>query len=241
MSATPIPRTLNLALTSLRDMSVLGEPPAGRKPIETLVGEFDEEKIKMVIEKELSRGGQVYYVFNRVQRIASKSTEIQKLIPKAKVTFAHGQMGTQTKNLEKIMDDFYDKKYDVLVCTTIIGSGLDMPNVNTIIIENAQNFGLSELYQLRGRVGRSERKAYAYLFYPKNYVPEGESLERLAAIVESTELGSGFKIAKHDLEIRGAGNLLGTAQSGDIALIGFELYVQLLSQAIEKLKARQFN
>jgi transcription-repair coupling factor (superfamily II helicase) len=243
MSATPIPRTLNLALTTLRDMSVLSEAPAGRKPIETSVGEFDEEKVKVAIEKEIARGGQVYYVFNRVQKIASKTAEIQKLLPSARVAFAHGQMDRRInnselriKNLEKVVDDFYEKKYDILVCTTIIGSGLDMPNVNTIIIENAQSFGLSELYQLRGRVGRSERKAYAYLFYPKNYVPEGESLERLAAIVESSELGSGFKIAKHDLEIRGSGNLLGTAQSGNIALIGFELYVQLLSQGIEKLK-----
>ena len=235
MSATPIPRSLHMALTKLRDVSVLEEPPVGRKPIATLVSEFNEEKIKNALNSEVTRGGQVYYVFNAVKRIAKKAFEVSSLVPKSRVVFAHGQM--HETELSATMEKFYSGKADILVCTTIIGSGLDMPNVNTIIIENAQKFGLADLHQLRGRVGRSERQAYAYLFYPKGYVPGGNVLERLATIAGSTELGAGFKIAKKDLEIRGAGNLLGTAQSGNIALVGFELYLQLLSQAIEKMKS----
>ena len=224
-----------MALTKLRDVSVLEEPPVGRKPIATLVSEFNEEKIKNALNSEVTRGGQVYYVFNAVKRIAKKAFEVSSLVPKSRVVFAHGQM--HETELSATMEKFYSGKADILVCTTIIGSGLDMPNVNTIIIENAQKFGLADLHQLRGRVGRSERQAYAYLFYPKGYVPGGNVLERLATIAGSTELGAGFKIAKKDLEIRGAGNLLGTAQSGNIALVGFELYLQLLSQAIEKMKS----
>ncbi|MEX0616958.1 MAG: DEAD/DEAH box helicase [Candidatus Woykebacteria bacterium] len=244
MSATPIPRTLQMALTKIRDSSTLSEPPSGRVAVETFVGEYDSEKIKDVVAKEISRGGQVYYVYNRVERIAAKTKEVQELVPNAKIVYAHGQMdrriqnsGFRAQNLEKVMEEFYSGNADVLVCTTIIGSGLDMPNVNSIIIENAEKFGLSDLYQLRGRVGRSERQAFAYLFYPKGFVPDGDSLERLATMAEATELGAGFKIAKKDLEIRGAGNLLGVAQSGNIALVGFELYVQLLSQAVEQLKS----
>lgn len=236
MSATPIPRTLYMTLTKLRDISLLGQPPAGRQPIRTYIGEYSEGKIKRAIEREIDRGGQVYYLCNRVSRIAQKASQLTSLVPKARVIFAHGQMDKEIKNLEAVMDEFYSGQADVLVCTTIIGSGLDMPNVNTIIIEDVQRFGLAELHQLRGRVGRSERKAYAHLFYPKNYVPEGQTLERLLAISRGTELGSGFKLAEKDLEIRGAGNLLGKQQSGNIALMGFELYIQLLSQTIEKLK-----
>jgi transcription-repair coupling factor len=243
MSATPIPRSLHMALTDLRDISVLQEPPLGRKPIATFVGEYDQEKIKKALSKEIERNGQSYYLFNNISLIDRKAAEVSSLVPAAKVVFAHGQMDKQnqkskikSKNLEEVMDEFYSGKADILVCTTIIGSGLDMPNVNTIIIENAQRFGLADLHQLRGRVGRSERQAYCYLFYPKGYVPAGNVLERLSTIASSTELGAGFEIAKRDLEIRGAGNLLGVAQSGNIALVGFELYIQLLSQEVERLK-----
>jgi transcription-repair coupling factor (superfamily II helicase) len=234
MSATPIPRSLQMSIAKLRDMSILQQAPVGRKPIETLIDEHDKEKVKEAIEKEIDRGGQVYYVFNDVEKIATKAHEVATLAPNGKVVYAHGQM--KGRELEKVMEQFYSKKADILVCTTIIGSGIDMPNVNTIIIEGAHRFGLADLYQLRGRIGRSERQAYAYLFYPKKYVPEGQALERLSSISQATGLGSGFKIARQDLEIRGAGNLLGTAQHGNVALVGFELYVQLLAQAVEKIK-----
>jgi transcription-repair coupling factor (superfamily II helicase) len=234
MTATPIPRTLHMALTSLRDISVLKQAPPGRKPIKTYVGEINEETIKNAVESEIARGGQVYYLFNNVAEIAKKASDVFSLVPNAKIVYAHGQM--REAELASAMEQFYSGKADVLVCTTIIGSGLDMPNVNTIIIENVQKFGLAETYQLRGRVGRSERKAYAYLFYPRGYVPAGDVLERFMAIGSASELGSGFKLAKKDLEIRGAGNLLGTAQHGNISLVGFELYIQLLSQVVEKLK-----
>ncbi len=234
MSATPIPRTLHMALTKIRDVSTLNEPPPGRKAIETFVGGYDLAKVKGALDAELERGGQAYYVFNNISGIAGRALQIQKLVPKARVIFAHGRM--DDRELEDAMEKFYSKVADILVCTTIIGSGLDMPNVNTIIIDNAQRFGLSDLYQLRGRVGRSERQAYAFLFYPKGFVPRGDSLERLSTMAEASELGSGFRVATKDLEIRGAGNLLGVQQSGSIALVGFELYVQLLSQAVEKLK-----
>jgi len=233
LSATPIPRTLQMALAKIRQVSVLSTPPAGRQPIESFVGEIDENKIRGAIEQELARKGQVYYVYNRIPKIAARAFSLAKLVPKARVAFAHGQMGD--RELEAVMDKFYNHEFDVLVSTTIIGSGLDMPNVNTIIIEGAQNFGLADLYQLRGRVGRSEREAFAYLFYPKNFRPEGAALERLTTMMEATELGAGFKIAQRDLEIRGAGNLLGTSQHGNIALVGFELYIQLLAQAVEQL------
>jgi len=234
MTATPIPRTLHMALTRLRDISVLKQAPPGRKPIETYIGKYDEEKIKIALESEIARSGQAYYLFNNVAEIAKKASEVTSLVPKEKVVYAHGQM--REEQLEGTMEQFYSGNANILVCTTIIGSGLDMPNVNTIIIENVQKFGLAEIYQLRGRVGRSDRPAYAYLFYPKDYIPVGDVLERLIAIGSASELGSGFQLAKKDLEIRGAGNLLGKAQHGNISLVGFELYIQLLSQAVEKLK-----
>ncbi len=234
MSATPIPRTLHMALTKIRDVSTLYTPPPGRRPIETLVGNYDLEKVKNAINAEVKRGGQVYYVYNNIAGIVGRAKQIQELVDNVKVIFAHGQM--DERELETAMERFYSGEDDVLVCTTIIGSGLDMPNVNTIIIENAQKFGLADLYQLRGRVGRSERQAYAFLFYPKGFVPKGDSLERLSTMAEASELGSGFRIATKDLEIRGAGNLLGVQQSGNIALVGFELYIQLLSQAVDELK-----
>lgn len=236
LSATPIPRTLHMALTNIRDISLLTTPPFGRLPISTQVGEYDLNKVKEALQKEIDRGGQAFYLSNRVATIQAKTKQIQELTPNLRVDYAHGQM--DEGKLEILMDKFYSKEIDVLVCTTIIGSGLDIPNVNTIIIENSHKFGLADLYQLRGRVGRSEREAFAYLFYPKNYKPTGAAAQRLLAISQATELGSGFKIANQDLEIRGAGNLLGTSQSGNISLVGFELYIQLLSQAVEQLRAR---
>ena len=243
MSATPIPRTLHMALTKIRDVSTLDTPPLNRLPIKTFVGDFDLEKVKTALKSEISRGGQVYYLFNSIAGIAGKALQIRKLVPKAKVIYAHGRMDRKISNskfkmsnLEKVMEDFYGGQADVLVCTTIIGSGLDMPNVNTIIIENSQKFGLADLYQLRGRVGRAERQAHAFLFYPKGYVPKGNVLERLSTMEKASELGSGFKVATKDLEIRGAGNFLGVEQSGSITLVGFELYIQLLSQAVDSLK-----
>ncbi len=233
MSATPIPRSLSMAFSKIRDISVLHTPPVGRKPVETKISEFDYELVKKAIEREINRGGQVFYLHNRVASIAGTASRIQQLVPTAKVTFAHGQM---EKSLEKTMDLFMEGEFNVLVSTTIIASGLDLPNVNTIIITDSQKFGLADLYQLRGRVGRGARDAYAYLLYPKGFLPTGPSLERLLAIAESTELGSGFKLAERDLEIRGAGNLLGKEQSGNISLVGFELYSQLLAQAVQKLR-----
>lgn len=234
LSATPIPRTLHMSLTKIRDISLLATPPFGRLPIETHVGEISLDTVKGAIRKEIARAGQVFYLSNRIDTIQAKTKQIHDLIPSARVAFAHGQM--HEDKIEKVMDEFFDGKIDVLVCTSIVGSGLDIPNVNTIIIENAHKFGLADLYQLRGRVGRGEREAFAYLFYPKNYKPEGAAAMRLLAISQAKELGSGFKIANQDLEIRGAGNLLGSAQSGNISLVGFELYVQLLTQAVEQLK-----
>ncbi len=234
LSATPIPRTLHMALTKIRDVSLLTRAPVGREPIATKVGETDWDQVKLAIDQELNRSGQTFFLSNRVATIAAKAQKIRELVPFARVEYAHGQMNEL--QLEKTMNLLYEGKIDVLVCTTIIGSGLDVPNVNTIIVENAHKFGLADLYQLRGRVGRSEREAHAYLFYPKGYQPEGPAAQRLLAISQATELGSGFKIANQDLEIRGAGNMLGAAQSGNISLVGFELYVQLLSQAVENLK-----
>lgn len=234
LSATPIPRTLHMSLTKIRDVSLLTTAPVGREPITTSVGEFDWEVVKKAIEAELSRSGQAFFLSNRVDTIAAKTQKIRELLPLARVDYAHGQM--PEGKLEEIMNKFYEGKIDILVCTTIIGSGLDVPNVNTIIIENAHKFGLADLYQLRGRVGRTDQPAFAYLFYPRGYKPEGSAAQRLLAISQANKLGSGFKIANQDLEIRGAGNMLGEQQSGNISLVGFELYVQLLSQAVEQLK-----
>lgn len=234
LSATPIPRSLQMALSKIHEISILSVPPVGRLPIETHVEEFSWEKAQVAIEDEISRNGQVFYLANRIATIAARAAKLKELLPGVKIEYAHGQM--EEGQLAKIMDRFYSSETQVLVCTTIIGSGLDMPNVNTILIENSQKFGLADLYQLRGRVGRGERAAFAYLFYPQKYRPEGAAAERLLAISAASELGSGFKIASRDLEIRGAGNLLGTAQSGNIALVGFELYIQLLAQAVEQLR-----
>src|SRR6056297_1956102 len=236
LTATPIPRTLHMSLIGVRDMSVIETPPKDRYPIRTYIREFDEQLIKNAINKELSRNGQVYFVHNRVEDIDRKADMIGNLIPEARIAVAHGQMSE--RKLENIMMDFYEGRYDVLVCTTIIENGLDISDVNTIIINRAEYMGLAQLYQLRGRVGRSNRIAYAYLLYEENRILSEVANKRLKAIKEFTSLGSGFKIAMRDLEIRGAGNLLGAEQSGHIAAVGFSLYTKLLDSAIQDLKGQ---
>ena len=233
MTATPIPRTLYFSLSGIRNLSTIMTPPVDRLPVTTVVANFDEKLIKLAITRELERKGQVFFLFNRVKNIEDMEAFIQRLVPEARCQVAHGQM--KPSQLEKIMDDFVKQKIDVLVCTTIIESGIDIPNVNTIIIERADRFGLSELYQLRGRVGRHHRQAYAYLLLPSMGGLAQNARERLSAIRRYTHLGAGFKLAMRDLEIRGAGNILGTEQSGHIAAVGFELYCQLLKDAINSL------
>ena len=232
LTATPIPRTLHMSLIGIRDMSLLEEPPVDRRPIQTYVMEYDPEIVKEAASRELSRGGQVYYVYNRVDDIARVAMELRQLLPNARIEFAHGKMNG--RELEDIMHAFIAKDIDVLVSTTIIETGLDIPNVNTIIIHNADNFGLAQLYQLRGRVGRSDRSSYAFLMYRRDKVIREVAEKRLSAIREFTELGSGYKISMKDLEIRGAGNILGSSQSGHMEEIGYDLYVKLLSQAVKK-------
>ncbi len=234
LTATPIPRTLHMSLIGIRDMSVLEEAPNDRLPIQTYVMEYNEEMVREAIVRELSRGGQVYYVYNRVNNIADVASVLQNLVPEATVGFAHGQMKEQ--ELERIMYDFIDGEIDVLVSTTIIETGLDISNVNTIIIHDSDNMGLSQLYQLRGRVGRSNRTAYAFLMYKRDKMLKEVAEKRLAAIKEFTDLGSGFKIAMRDLEIRGAGNLLGKSQHGHMEAVGYDLYCKMLNEAVKHLK-----
>ena len=234
LTATPIPRTLHMSLIGIRDMSVLEEPPMDRVPIQTYVMEYNEEMVREAISRELAREGQVYYVYNKVRDIADVATKIQSLVPTANIAFAHGQMNE--RELERIMYDFINGDIDVLVSTTIIETGLDISNVNTMIIHDADNMGLSQLYQLRGRVGRSNRTAYAFLMYRRNKMLKEVAEKRLAAIKEYTELGSGFKIAMRDLEIRGAGNLLGAEQSGHMEAVGYDLYCKMLHEAVREAK-----
>ena len=234
MTATPIPRTLYMSMTTIRDMSIIETPPRDRIPIETYVVEYSEDIISEAISREVERGGQVYYVHNRVRTIEEKAEHLRRLLPGISFQPAHGQM--DERELEDIMQGFFNQEYQVLVTTTIIESGLDIPNVNTIIIERADRFGLSQLYQLRGRVGRSTRKAYSYLFYPQGMVITEQAQKRLAAINDHTELGAGYSIALKDLEIRGAGNLLGRQQHGDMLAVGFEMYVKLLDEAVRELR-----
>ncbi len=245
LSATPIPRTLSMALSSIQEISLIETPPKNRLAIKTYVNKIDWGKIVSVIEAEVNRGGQVYFLHNRVSTIESVKAKLSKLMPHVKFVTAHGQM--PPNELSQRINDFYEIKYDCLICTTIIENGIDMPNVNTIIIEHAQNFGLGQLYQLRGRVGRSETQAYAFMFYEGSLESEDKSgdekkvaekkyVKRLKAILESSELGSGFKLASKDLEIRGAGNLLGKAQHGHIKFMGYGLYMQLLAEEIERQK-----
>jgi transcription-repair coupling factor (superfamily II helicase) len=237
LSATPIPRTLHMSLTGIRDMSIVGTPPEERLSVKTYVGAYDATLVRQVILRELERNGQVFFVHNRVQSIALAASKLQGLVPEARITIAHGRMPEE--QLEKVMTDFIAGKYDILVTTTIIQLGLDMPNVNTLIIDRADRFGLAQLYQLRGRVGRGINQAYAYFFFDEGRELTPQAYKRLRTILEATELGSGFAIAMKDLEIRGAGNLLGVKQSGHIAALGFDLYCQLLAEAVEELKARQ--
>lgn len=232
MTATPIPRTLHLSLSGIRDISTIKTPPEDRLPVKTHLMEYDKELIRAAIIREIERGGQVFFLHNRVKDIERVAQEIRRLVPFAKIGVGHGQMNEDS--LELLMIDFLEGNFDVLVCTTIIGSGIDIPNVNTIIINNAQNFGLAQLYQLRGRVGRSNYQSYAYLLYPPHIKLSEEAEKRLEVIKEFTHLGSGFQIAMKDLEIRGAGNLLGSEQSGYIAAVGFDLYCQLLKEAVEE-------
>ena len=234
LSATPIPRTLHMSLVGIRDMSVLEEPPVDRVPIQTFVTEHNDEMIREAINRELARGGQVYYVYNRVRSIDEAAAHIQELVPQANVAFAHGQM--EKRELEKIMVDFINGDIDVLISTTIIETGMDISNVNTMIIEDADKFGLSQLYQLRGRVGRSNRTAYAFLLYRRDRMLTEVAEKRLSAIREFSDFGSGFKIAMKDLEIRGAGNVLGKSQHGHMAAVGYDLYCKMLNEAVNDLK-----
>ena len=237
LTATPIPRTLHMSLVGIRDMSVIEEPPEERYPIQTYVTEYNKALIRDAILREIRRGGQVYYVYNRVETIDKVTAELSQLVPEASFGVGHGQMPERT--LEKVMVEFMDKKIDVLVCTTIIETGLDIQNVNTIFVHDADKMGLSQLYQLRGRVGRSNRIAFAYFIYGRDKVLSELAEKRLRAIKEFTEFGSGFKIAMRDLEIRGAGNLLGVQQHGNIESIGYDLYVKYLGQAIQRLKGEE--
>jgi transcription-repair coupling factor (superfamily II helicase) len=236
LSATPIPRTLEMSLTGIRDLSVLNTPPADRQPIMTYVGEYDERAAAEAIRRELLREGQVFFVHNRVQSIEKVAQDLRNLVPEARIAVAHGQMDEGT--LEKTVLDFWEGEYDVLVCTTIIESGIDMPTVNTLVVDRAELLGLGQLHQLRGRVGRSGQRAYAYLFTRPDVALTEEAYERLKTIGEATDLGSGFQIAMRDLEIRGAGNLLGTGQSGHIAAVGYDLYCQMVTEAVAELNGR---
>jgi len=234
LTATPIPRTLHMSLVGIRDMSVLEEPPLDRVPIQTYVMEYDEEMVREAISRELARGGQVFYVYNRVNNIVDLTNRVAALVPEASVAFAHGQM--KERELEQIMYSFINGEIDVLVSTTIIETGMDISNVNTIIIHDADQMGLSQLYQLRGRVGRTNRTAYAFLMYRRNKMLKEVAEKRLHAIREFTELGSGVKIAMRDLEIRGAGNLLGAEQHGHMEAVGYDLYCKMLSAAVKEAK-----
>ena len=234
MTATPIPRTMHMSIVGIRDMSVIYEPPYNRKPVQTYVLEYDEEIIKEAIIKELERGGQVFYLFNNVENITQKAAQIANLVPEANVVYAHGQM--PGKQIEDIMQEFVEQKTNVLVCTTILESGIDIPNANTIIVENADRMGLAQLYQIRGRVGRSDRQAYAYITYKRDKLLSEVADKRLKAIKEFTEFGSGFKIAMRDLEIRGAGSLLGEIQSGHLEQVGYDTYCKLLDEVVKEMK-----
>ena len=237
MTATPIPRTMHMSIVGIRDMSVIYEPPQNRKPVQTYVLEYDTEVIKEAITKELERNGQVFYIFNNVENIQKKADTISRLVPEAVVSYAHGRMtGTQ---IEDIMKDFIDGKSNVLVCTTILESGIDIPNANTIIVENADRMGLAQLYQIRGRVGRSDKQAYAYITYKRDKMLSEVADKRLKAIKEFTEFGSGFKIAMRDLEIRGAGSLLGEIQSGHLEQVGYDTYCNLLNEVVKEMKGEE--
>ncbi|AAS70053.1 transcription-repair coupling factor [Leptospira interrogans] len=237
LTATPIPRTLHMALTGIRELSIIATPPKNRQSVETYVLEEDDDLISDAIRNEIQRGGQVFYLYNRVETIEEETNYLSKLVPEVSIGILHGQMTED--EIEETLLDFYNRKYDILVTTTIIESGIDMPNVNTLFVKRADLFGLSQLYQIRGRVGRSDRKAFAYMLLPKDRVVTEQAEKRLNTIFEYQELGSGFKVAMRDLEIRGAGNLLGKEQSGDIMEVGFDLYVRMLEDAIARIKGEE--
>jgi transcription-repair coupling factor (superfamily II helicase) len=237
LSATPIPRTLHMSLSGLRDISIIETPPEGRRPIRTHVGEYDEELITTALEREVEREGQAFYLHNRVETIEEAAAKLQQLAPKLRFLVAHGQM--RERELEEKMHAFLRGDADVLVSTTIIESGLDIPQANTLVVERADALGLSQLYQIRGRVGRSDQTAYAYLLYPDAHELTPEARARLSTLADHTELGAGFAIAMRDLEIRGAGDLLGAEQSGHVAAVGFELYVELLHEAVAELSGQR--
>ena len=239
MTATPIPRTMHMSIVGIRDMSVIYEPPQNRKPVQTYVLEYDTEVIKEAITRELERDGQVFYIFNNVENIQKKADDISRLVPEATVSYAHGRM--TGKEIEDIMEEFIEKKTNVLVCTTILESGIDIPNANTIIVENADRMGLAQLYQIRGRVGRSSRQAYAYITYKKDKMLAEVADKRLKALKEFTEFGSGFKIAMRDLEIRGAGSLLGEIQSGHLEQVGYDTYCTLLDEVVKEMKGEEIE
>ncbi|MDR0447334.1 MAG: transcription-repair coupling factor [Treponema sp.] len=239
LSATPIPRTLHMSLLKIRDMSLLATPPQNRRPIETIIGEYDDEKIAGAIRAEVERGGQVFFLHNRIGTLKETRIKLEQLVPEMTIETAHGQM--ESSELEDVMRRFVHGGFHVLLSTTIIENGIDIPNVNTIIIDRADMYGISQLYQLRGRVGRSDRIAYAYLYYPRNRALSEIAIKRLQVISDFTELGSGFKIAMKDMEIRGAGNLLGREQSGDIYSVGFDLYLKLLDEAVQKLTNENYE
>ncbi len=234
LTATPIPRTLNMAMGHLRDLSIIATPPARRLSVKTFVRQRDDAMVKEAILREILRGGQVYFLHNDVSTIEKTAEDLRRLIPEARVGVAHGQM--RERQLEQIMSDFYHKRFNVLVCTTIVETGIDVPSANTIIIERADKFGLAQLHQLRGRVGRSHHQAYAYLLTPPPKSISSDAKKRLDAISEAQDLGAGFMLATHDLEIRGAGELLGEEQSGQIESIGFTLYMQLLDEAVKAIR-----
>jgi len=237
LTATPIPRTLHMSLVGVRDMSTLETPPEERLPIRTYVSDYNETLVRDAIMRELARQGQIFFVHNRVQTIARAARRLKEIVPEAEIAYAHGQM--KEDRLEGVMLDFYQGRTDVLVCTSIIESGLDIPNANTIIVDESDKLGLAQMYQLRGRIGRSSTRAYAYFMYSKGKLLTPAAEKRLQTIFEASELGAGFRIAMKDLEIRGAGNLLGAEQSGHIAAVGFDLYCQMLSESIRQMKALQ--
>ncbi|HLF66874.1 MAG TPA: helicase-related protein, partial [Gammaproteobacteria bacterium] len=240
LTATPIPRTLNLSLHGMRDLSIIATPPARRLSIKTFLHEYNPAVIREAILREILRGGQVYFVHNRIESIERQAAELRQLIPEARIDIGHGQMSEH--QLEKVMANFYHRHFNVLICTTIIESGIDVPSANTIIIDKANNLGMAQLHQLRGRVGRSHHQAYAYLLTPPSEQMTPDAKKRLEAIAALEDLGIGFTLATHDLEIRGAGELLGEEQSGQIQAIGFTLYKELLERAVKNLKAgKQFD
>jgi len=235
MTATPIPRTLNMSMNGIRDLSIIATPPAKRLSVKTFVRESDQNIIKEAILREIMRGGQVYYLHNEVKDIEKIAANLEVLVPEARVRIGHGQM--RERDLESVMSDFYHKRFNILVCTTIIETGIDVPNANTIIIDRADTFGLAQLHQLRGRVGRSHHQAYAYLMAPNKRNITADAHKRLEAISEAQELGAGFMLASHDMEIRGAGELLGDEQSGQIQTIGFSLYMDMLDRAVKAIQS----